>query len=80
VAKGCGVKRTDRRRAGAPTPSKWRVVAWWPKQAGFDITVDAEDAKHARRLAEDAAVSCGWTVSRPRKIQVMRVNSKRRVD
>jgi hypothetical protein len=80
VAEGCGVKRTDRRRAGAPMPSKWRVVAWWPGQAGFDITLEALDAKHARRLAEDAARGCGWTVSRPRKIQIVRVNNKRRAE
>jgi len=72
------MKRTDRRRAGAPKPSKWRVVAEWPGQAAFQIDVTADDAKHARRLAEDAAVSCGWTVSRPRRIQIIRVNSKRR--
>jgi hypothetical protein len=72
------VKCTDRRKAGAPQPSKWRVVAWWPKQAGFDITVEAEDAKHARRLAEDAARGCGWEVGRPRRIQIVRLNNKRR--
>jgi hypothetical protein len=72
------MKRTDRRRAGAPKPSKWRVVAEWPGQAAFQIDVTAEDAKHARRLAEDAAVSCGWVVSRPRRIQIIRVNNKRR--
>jgi hypothetical protein len=58
-------------------PSKWRVVAWWPKQAGFDITVDAEDAKHARRLAEDAARGCGWVVSRPKKIDIARVTKRK---
>jgi hypothetical protein len=72
------VKRTDRRRAGAPKPSKWRVVAEWPGQAAFQIDVSADDAKHARRLAEDAARGCGWTVSRPRRIQIIRVNNKRR--
>jgi hypothetical protein len=72
------MKRTDRRRAGAPKPSKWRVVAEWPGQAAFQIDVSADDAKHARRLAEDAAVSCGWVVSRPRRIQIIRVNNKRR--
>jgi hypothetical protein len=71
------VKRTDRRKAGAPMPSKWRVVAWWPKQAGFDITVEAEDAKHARRLAEDAARSSGWVVSRPKKINIVRVTKRK---
>jgi hypothetical protein len=70
--------KKGRRKDGAPQMSRWRVVAWWPKQAGFDITVDAEDAKHARRLAEDAARGCGWTVSRPRRIQVARVDRKRR--
>jgi hypothetical protein len=58
-------------------PSKWRVVAWWPKQAGFDITVEAEDAKHARRLAEEAARSCGWVVSRPKKIDIVRVTKRK---
>ena len=70
--------RIGRRKHGAPQPTQWRVVAWWPGQAAFQIDVSADDARHARRLAEDAAVSCGWVVSRPRKIQVIRVNSKRR--
>lgn len=72
------MKRADRRKAGAPKPSKWRVVAWWPKQAAFQIDVTAEDAAHARRQAEDAARSCGWVISRPRRIQVARLNNKRR--
>jgi hypothetical protein len=74
------VKRTDRRKAGVPRVVKWRVVAEWPKQAAFQIDVSAEDEKHARRLAEEAAVSCGWIVGRPRRIQIERVNSKRRVE
>jgi hypothetical protein len=70
--------RIGRKKHGAPHPTKWRVVAWWPGQAGFDITLTADDAKHARRLAEDAARGCGWEVSRPRRIQIIRVNNKRR--
>lgn len=74
------MKRTDRRRAGVPRVVKWRVVAEWPRQAAFQIDVSAEDEKHARRLAEEAAVSCGWIVGRPRRIQIVRLNNKRRVE
>ena len=72
------MKRTDRRRDGVPRIAKWRVVAEWPKQAAFQMDVSAESAAHARRQAEDAAVSCGWVVSRPRRIQIVRLNNKRR--
>ena len=74
------MKRTDRRKAGVPRVVKWRVVAEWPRQAAFQMDVSAESAAHARRQVEDAARSCGWVVSRPRRIQIVRLNNKRRVE
>ena len=74
------MKRTDRRRDGVPRVAKWRVIAEWPRQAAFQMDVSAEDEKHARRQAEEAAVSCGWIVGRPRRIKIVRLNNKRRVE
>lgn len=67
------MKRVDRRRKGAPRQTQWTVTAWWPRQAGFSMTVTAEDKDHARRQVEDAARSLGWEVGRPRKISIVRV-------
>jgi hypothetical protein len=74
------VKRADRRRDGVPRVKQYRVVAEWPRQAAFQMDVSAESAAHARRQVEDAARSCGWIVSRPRRIQIVRLNNKRRVE
>jgi hypothetical protein len=70
------VKRVKkgRRRDGAPRMHRYRVVAWWPGQAGFDITVDADSKPMARRAAENAAALCGWEISRPNRIDIARVS------
>jgi hypothetical protein len=65
--------KKGRRVAGAPRMSRYRVVAWWPKQAGFDITVDADSKPMARRAAENAAALCGWEISRPNRIDITKV-------
>lgn len=70
------MKRTDRRRSGGGLMAEYRVVLWYPRQAGFQIDVSADGVDMARRLAEDAARSCGWE-GRVRKIEIVPVRRQR---
>ena len=64
------MKRTDRRRSGGGLMAEYRVVLWYPRQEGFQIDVSADGVDMARRLAEEAARSCGWEISRPKKLSI----------
>lgn len=67
-----------RKRLGSPQWAKYTVLLVFPRQAGFQMNLEAAGPKMARRLATDAARLCGWDTSRrPLQVKVITTNRRR---